>query len=234
MHVGNMLHNVFEFLDFTDDSQWQRVIDISLQKFTASKKEQYSPWMMELISNVLNADIQIGADCFQLKSIKNSCKINELEFDFPIQKSFNIQALQTFLSEDDERTIQTGHGEVKGMLTGFIDLFFEHKGKYYILDWKSNFLGDKLLNYDKTVLTEGMNQSNYHLQYMIYSVAMKKYLESKLGVAFDYNKHFGGVIYLFLRGVRQGCDTGIFTSKLSLAEVDTLENVFQLQKSSLV
>lgn len=234
MHVGNMLHNVFEFLDFTDDTQWQRVIDISLQKFTASKKEQYSPWMMELILNVLNADIQIGTDCFQLKSIKNSCKINELEFDFPIEKSFNIQALQTFLSEDDTRTIQTGHGEVKGMLTGFIDLFFEHQGKYYILDWKSNFLGDTVLHYDKTVLTEGMNQSNYHLQYMIYTVAMKKYLESKLGATFDYNTHFGGVIYLFLRGIRQGGDTGIYTTKLSLAEVEAMEEIFQSPKNKIV
>jgi exodeoxyribonuclease V beta subunit len=69
---------------------------------------------------------------------------------------------------------------------------------------------------------------------MIYSVAMKKYLESKLGVAFDYNKHFGGVIYLLLRGVRQGCDTGIFTSKLSLAEVDAFENIFQPQKIEIV
>jgi exodeoxyribonuclease V beta subunit len=190
--------------------------------------------MKELIFNVLNADIQIGLDCFQLKSIKNGCKINELEFDFPIEKSFNIQALQTILSEDYERTIHTGHGEVKGMLTGFIDLFFEHQGKYYILDWKSNFLGDTVLHYDKTVLTEGMNQSNYHLQYMIYSVAMKKYLEFKLGEAFDYETHFGGVIYIFLRGARQGSDTGIYTTKLLSEEVEAIEAIFKSSKNNFV
>jgi exodeoxyribonuclease V beta subunit len=153
MHVGNMFHNIF---DLTDYSAWQMVIDIYLQEFTGSMKEEYSPWMKDLISNVLNADIQIGEDCFRLNGIENASKINELEFDLPIEKTFNIQVLQTFLSEDDERTIQTVHGEVKGMLTGFIDLFFEHKGKYYTLDWKSNFLGDTLNHYDNNALMEGI------------------------------------------------------------------------------
>jgi exodeoxyribonuclease V beta subunit len=234
MHVGNMLHNIFEFLDFTDSTEWEKVIEISLQQFTASKKEEYLPWMRDLIANVLNADIQIGEDCFQLNSIENSSKINELEFDFPIEESFDIQTLQSFLMEDDHRIIQTGYGEVKGMLTGFIDLFFEHKGKYYILDWKSNFLGDTLHHYNKSALMEGMNQSNYHLQYMIYSLAIKKYLESKFGTAFNFNKHFGGVIYLFLRGVRQGSDTGIYATKLSLEEVEAMETIFQPQKKEIV
>jgi exodeoxyribonuclease V beta subunit len=228
MHVGNMLHNVFEFLDFTDSTDWEKVIDISLQQFTASKKELYAPWMKEMIQHVLNSNIQVGEDSVKLNAISNFQKVNELEFDFPVDETFDITSLQGLFYPNDSRFIYTGYGEVKGMLTGFVDLFFEHNGKYYILDWKSNFLGDKLEHYNPEKLNDAMNESNYHLQYCIYTVAMKQYLESKIP-GFDYETQFGGVIYLFLRGIRQGSDTGVFTAKLSLEEVNSIENIFQLQ-----
>jgi exodeoxyribonuclease V beta subunit len=63
---------------------------------------------------------------------------------------------------------------------------------------------------------------------------MKKYLESKLGLAFDYNTHFWGVIYLFLRGVRQGSNTVIYTTKLSLEEVAVMEHIFQNPINNIV
>jgi exodeoxyribonuclease V beta subunit len=230
MHVGNMLHNVFEYLDFTDTTDWDKVIEISLQKFTASKKELYTSWMTYFIEHVLNAEIKIGEDHpFELKSIQNKDKVNELEFDFPIDETFDITKLQGLFEPNDPKFIYTGFGEVKGMLTGFVDLFFKHNDKYYILDWKSNFLGDKLELYHPDNLNEAMNESNYHLQYCIYTVAMKRFLESKLGASFDYDKHFGGVIYLFLRGVRQGQNSGVFTNKLPLEKVEELEQIFQLQ-----
>lgn len=230
MHVGNMLHNVFEYLDFTDTTDWDKVIEISLQKFTASKKELYTSWMTYFIGHVLNAEIKIGEDHpFELKSIQNKDKVNELEFDFPIDETFDITKLQGLFEPNDPKFIYTGFGEVKGMLTGFVDLFFKHNDKYYILDWKSNFLGDKLEQYYPDNLNEAMNESNYHLQYCIYTVAMKRFLESKLGASFDYDKHFGGVIYLFLRGVRQGQNSGVFTNKLPLEKVEELEQIFQLQ-----
>jgi exodeoxyribonuclease V beta subunit len=83
-------------------------------------------------------------------------------------------------------------------------------------------------HYDEDKLTEAMNESNYHLQYCIYTVAIKRFLESKLGDSFDYDKHFGGVIYLFLRGVRKGKSTGIYTNKLPLEKVKKLENILKL------
>ena len=230
MHVGNMLHNVFEYLDFTDATDWDKVIEISLQKFTASKKESYTNWMRNFIEHVLNAEIKIGEEHpFELKSIQNKDKVNELEFDLPIDETFDITKLQGLFEPNDPEFIYTGFGEVKGMLTGFVDLFFKHNDKYYILDWKSNFLGDKLEHYHPDNLNEAMNESNYHLQYCIYTVAMKRFLQSKLGANFDYDKHFGGVIYLFLRGVRQGQNSGVFTNKLPLEKVEELEQIFQLQ-----
>ena len=84
----------------------------------------------------------------------------------------------------------------------------KHKAQYYILDWKSNHLGNDAENYDLAGMEAAMAGSNYHLQYMIYTVALKRWLEKRIA-GFDFDTHFGGVIYVFLRGVRDDRQTGI-------------------------
>lgn len=210
--AGDLLHNIFEHIDFTKNDEWEKVIDISLNKFARSKTETYKPWLPEMIRNVLNAPIKTHDKTFQLMEIDNENKINEFEFDFNVEKGFDIENLRDLFSIDDERAIYTGYGNVKGMFTGFIDMFFEYQGKYYILDWKSNFLGDDIGNYAPENLNDAMNDGNYHLQYLIYTLALKKYLQSKFS-DFSYEKNFGGVIYVFLRGVRAGTSNGIYFTK---------------------
>ena len=109
-------------------------------------------------------------------------------------------------------------------MNGKMDLFFEHLGRYYVLDWKSNYLGAITEDYSSAALAIAMNESNYHLQYLIYTLAAKKYLESRLP-AFDYETQFGGVIYLFVRGMRIGSDAGIFACKPALSKIVQLENM---------
>jgi len=113
---------------------------------------------------------------------------------------------------------------LEGLMNGKIDLFFECREKYFVLDWKSNFLGASLNAYSKEKLKDAMNENNYHLQYLIYTVAVKKYLESRLP-DFDYKTDFGGVIYVFLRGVRSNADTGIFVCKPPLKTIEKLEKI---------
>ena len=114
-------------------------------------------------------------------------------------------------------------------MNGKIDLFFEHQGKYFVLDWKSNYLGDNLENYGPAALNQAMNESNYHLQYLIYCLASKKYLQSRL-LLFNYETDFGGVIYLFVRGVRDNSDSGIFVAKPSLQKMEMLERILDGNK----
>ena len=114
-------------------------------------------------------------------------------------------------------------------MNGKIDLFFEHQGKYFVLDWKSNYLGDNLENYGPAALNQAMNESNYHLQYLIYCLASKKYLQSRL-LLFNYETDFGGVIYLFVRGVREDSSSGIFVAKPSLQKMDMLERILDGDK----
>jgi exodeoxyribonuclease V beta subunit len=97
------------------------------------------------------------------------------------------------------------------MLTGIIDLVFEHQQKFYIVDYKSNFLGGDLQDYRPDRLRQAVLDRRYDLQYLLYTVALHRYLRQRLK-DYQYRRHFGGVYYLFLRGMRPqlGPDSGVF------------------------
>jgi exodeoxyribonuclease V beta subunit len=109
-------------------------------------------------------------------------------------------------------------------MNGKVDLVFRHGGKYWILDWKSNHLGDRVEDYSLSRVREAMGQNNYHLQYHIYTVALRKHLRACLP-DFDYERDFGGCIYLFVRGMRTDSDTGIFFHKPDVALLDRMDQV---------
>ncbi len=89
---------------------------------------------------------------------------------------------------------------MRGMLKGFIDLVFRHEGRYYLLDYKSNWLGEDREAYTRPAMEQAMRAHRYDLQYQLYSLALHRYLRHRLA-DYDYDRHFGGVIYLFLRGM---------------------------------
>jgi len=99
-------------------------------------------------------------------------------------------------------------------MKGFIDLVFRYQGKYYIADYKSNHLGNELNSYRPDQLAGAMAEHRYDMQYLIYTVALHRYLEKRI-INYDYSRHFGGVYYLFLRGMNEseGPNSGIFTCK---------------------
>ncbi len=103
---------------------------------------------------------------------------------------------------------------VKGFLRGFMDLVFMHEGKYYLIDWKSNHLGDTVEDYSQDALLKSMIRDNYILQYHLYCVALDQYLKQRLQ-GYNYDEHFGGVFYVYLRGVDpgRGPEYGIFRAR---------------------
>ena len=98
---------------------------------------------------------------------------------------------------------------MKTYLRGFIDLIFQWQGKFFIIDWKSNFLGDSPDDYNIDNFEKVISSHLYFLQYYIYSAALYAFLKTRKDY-FDYNE-FGGVFYIFLRGVEHG--KGIFLTK---------------------
>ena len=103
---------------------------------------------------------------------------------------------------------------LNGFIKGFIDLVFTYKGKFYLIDWKSNLLGKELNYYKAENLIAIMQNDYYILQYHLYALALHKYLKNRLP-NYDYEKDFGGVFYIFLRGIdkTKEPDYGIFRNR---------------------
>ncbi len=80
---------------------------------------------------------------------------------------------------------------------GFIDLIVRHAGKFYIIDWKSNFL---YTDYSQEMIEKNIKESHYDLQYTIYSATLISWLK-KTDPTYSFDSHFGGVFYLYLRGM---------------------------------
>lgn len=229
--TGNMLHYIFENIDFRNDENWESVISRALYQYFPIQKDSYKDNLKQMLDHVLNSSISFGDGSFKLSEIDAAKCIHELEFDF-IVKPFFVQKI-TELSEENLELQVKGYYKTEGVMNGKIDLFFENQGKYYVLDWKSNYLGDSLDDYLPENLSNAMAENNYHLQHLIYTLATKKYLESRLP-NFDYDTQFGGVIYLFLRGIRKDERTGVFTYKPTLEKVMGLNSLLASQEEVLL
>lgn len=196
------------------------MVNKAIDLFVPQQQEVYTPMLFELLNHVLNAPIKIDDDEFKLSEVNSFKCIHEFEFDFTVNKFIPIDLNK--LSNDELHIETKAFPYLEGIMNGKIDLFFEHKGKFYVLDWKSNYLGDAVSDYEKPELQKAMTENNYHLQYLIYSLAVKKYLESRMP-NFNYKFQFGGVIYLFLRGMRANLETGIFTYKPQISTIANLD-----------
>ncbi len=215
--LGNFLHQIFEYADFQVTNHKEVIVKADrLYPIIKNKNKKDYEY---LINHTLNA--KLGNDLnFKLSDIGNKSKLNELEFYFSTQ-DFNMQELTKLVPDFKSDKYST----IDGLMHGFIDLVFRHNGKYYILDWKSNYLGSSLSDYTSDKLDQAISANNYHLQYLIYTVALKRYLEQQIS-DFNYDEHFGGVIYMFLRGCRAGQDTGVFFDKPELNLIEKMDAVF--------
>ncbi|GGA47043.1 exodeoxyribonuclease V subunit beta [Dyella nitratireducens] len=113
---------------------------------------------------------------------------------------------------------------VNGMLKGFIDLIVEQQGRYYVIDYKSNWLGDTAAAYTAAAMRDATLQSRYDLQYAIYTLALHRLLRARLP-GYHYEHHVGGVLYLYLRGVDQA-GHGVHTERLPFALIDAMDRLF--------
>ncbi len=220
--TGNLLHYIFERIDFSDTVYWQPVIEAALKRFRSNPPSGYSIHLVALLHHVTGAHIHIGKETFTLQELHREKRLNELEFDFNVAP-FDPDDFARLSTPELPVRVRYAK-ELEGIMNGKIDLFFEHAGKYFILDWKSNFLGDSVTDYSKENIDLAMAESNYHLQYFIYTLAVKKYLQVRVP-GFDYNTHFGGVIYLFVRGVRKGREQGVFTYRPPESLIDKLDGL---------
>lgn len=215
-NMGNFLHDLFENSDFKAREHHDLILEISKKYSSLFDKNQIENYNL-LIQNVLHSKFSDRNFC--LAEVAQSEKLPELEFYFNISdfSPEKINKISHLFNVENSNISQ-------GMMYGFIDLFFKHNNKYYILDWKSNFLGNSLNDYSQENMGRAMEGNNYHTQYLIYSVAVQRFLRLKLS-NFDYDRDFGGVLYVFLRGCRSGENSGIFFLKPPKDLIDNLDQL---------
>lgn len=180
--TGTLLHEILEVISFEKVAPMldHRALIPEIEHFVTGTR--YLPWtdiIAKICFNALKTPL-IGR--FSLSQLSDQQCYKEMEFLYPAEKGF---------------------------LKGVIDLIFAWQGKYYVLDWKSNWLGEKSTDYHTESLKGAMEEHDYFLQATIYEEAVRRYLH-----AIDdkpFKEIYGGTFYLFLRGVSQKGDYGVFS-----------------------
>ena len=221
---GTFLHSLFEELDFTQPvpEGWMAE-KLQLSGFDA----QWAPVLTDWLGGVLKTRLP-GPD-IALNQLAARDKQVEMAFYLPIAQLLTAERLDALIRQYDPLSADTpplDFRQVRGMLKGFIDLVFRHEGRYYLLDYKSNWLGEDREAYTRPAMEQAMRAHRYDLQYQLYSLALHRYLRHRLA-DYDYDRHFGGVIYLFLRGMDgQEGGQGIFTTRPMRPLIDGLDQLF--------
>ncbi|MFW7596614.1 exodeoxyribonuclease V subunit beta [Klebsiella pneumoniae] len=221
---GTFLHSLFEELDFTQPvpEGWMAE-KLQLSGFDA----QWAPVLTDWLGGVLKTRLP-GPD-IALNQLAARDKQVEMAFYLPIAQLLTAERLDALIRQYDPLSADTpplDFRQVCGMLKGFIDLVFRHEGRYYLLDYKSNWLGEDREAYTRPAMEQAMRAHRYDLQYQLYSLALHRYLRHRLA-DYDYDRHFGGVIYLFLRGMDgQEGGQGIFTTRPVRPLIDGLDQLF--------
>ncbi|AZG72796.1 UvrD-helicase domain-containing protein [Shewanella livingstonensis] len=230
-NTGSFMHLVLELFDFTQaDTELSPALAKAMKQYGFDETLWQQPlmdWYQQILAAPLFIEPSSQDTSLTLSQLGIKQKMVEMEFYLPIS---TLQASQL-------NHILQQHGYVggldfdtlKGMLKGFIDLIFEHQGQFCIADYKSNHLGDKYSDYTRSAMAKAINAHRYNLQYILYTLALHRYLSLRLP-DYNYQQHIGGSYYLFLRGMHpEHPGAGVFYDKPPQALIEQLDRLFSGQ-----
>jgi len=218
---GVLLHEIFEKIDFAAGAG-----EIQEMCRQALVSHGFDPGWTDTVSSMVQRVLGADLGGFSLRDVGATNRLSELEFFYPL-RLVGWRELGDALEACIGCDLPAGQGlktprlvfdPIRGFVRGFMDLVFSHGGKFYLVDWKSNRLGENPSVYSPASLQEAMLRNNYVLQYLLYLVGLDLYLASRVP-GYRYETHFGGVFYVFLRGVNPGwgAGSGIYYARPSTA-----------------
>ncbi len=205
---GVVLHDVLERADFARWAGWTpgapapgnetHLIEERLRAggYAAEDVDDGLAVLTPLVGHTLTVPLPEGA---RLADVPAAERRPEIEFQFALAPT-RVDALLDLLHAHGLLTARHGFGarrRLEGLMTGLIDLTYVHQGRWYVLDYKSN----RLPGYGPAQLEEAMAHSEYDLQALVYTLALHRWLRFRMGDTYDYSRDFGGVRYLFCRGL---------------------------------
>lgn len=183
--------------------------------------------MARLVDDVVRTELVPG---MRLADLDPARRLDEMGFLFPAP-SLELGALRRLLVAHGYPDVALDSGMLAGFIKGFIDMIVEHDGRFWIVDWKSNHLGNTPDAYGPRALDVAMADHAYHLQALLYTVALHRYLRGRLP-DYDYDTHMAGYLYLFVRGVRPdwrsgGEPAGVHARRPARELVDALDRMME-------
>lgn len=244
---GNLIHDIFEKIDFQNPgdlaSEAERRLDLFGMRSRLQAHPELSQDIGKMLEDALMTKIMAGDDGFSLSDIPAKDRMNELGFTFSIggqegaHGEISMRTIREALLRYPRPSFPSSYGEaldrlrvgqLRGLIHGSIDLVLRRNGRYYVLDYKSNHLGDKLGDYSQKALLAPMQKAHYLLQAQIYGLALHRFLRQRLGPQYDPSEHLGGIIYLFLRGMREstGDRFGVYFDEAPAEALLALDRAF--------
>ncbi|HHR6141741.1 TPA: exodeoxyribonuclease V subunit beta [Providencia alcalifaciens] len=226
---GTFLHSLMEEIDFSREisPQW---LEEKLQ--AAGFDIQWAPMLQVWLNAILN--VPLADDGLCLSALPAQDRLDEMQFYLPIDSLLNAKDVDRVTHQHDplsKHCPPLNFEQVQGILKGFIDLTFCWKGKFYLLDYKSNYLGEDASYYTQEAMADAMIDHRYDLQYQLYSLALHRFLQQRMP-NYNYETHFGGVYYLFLRGTeRVDSQNGIFFYRPTIEFIHEFDALFREAQS---
>jgi exodeoxyribonuclease V beta subunit len=159
-------------------------------------------WILQLITRPLQLPAMGSMPATRVSLAGLASAVPEMEFWIAAHRvdTLEIDRLVCAHTLDQAPRPALQSARLNGMLKGFMDLVFEHEGRYYVADYKSNWLGPDAAAYTPAAMRAEILHARYELQYVLYLFALHRLLKARLP-DYDYDRHVGGAVYLFLRGV---------------------------------
>jgi exodeoxyribonuclease V beta subunit len=238
--AGECVHAVLEWADFGAPERWPAAIERALRQHPpapvdsgdttaapALAARRWAAMLQRMLGDVLGLPLPLGtARPLRLAELPPGRRLAELAFHLHAPR-LDARRLNGTLAALGYAESRLDFAPLQGYLKGFIDLVFEHDGRYFIADWKSNHLGHRATDYGPDALAAAMAAHHYHLQYLLYGVALHRWLRARRP-GYRFEQHFGGALYLFVRGVRpgwrnaDGTPTGVFFHRPTAAAIERL------------
>ncbi|MFS2161421.1 exodeoxyribonuclease V subunit beta [Pseudomonas sp. Pseusp122] len=237
---GTFLHGLLEWAGEEGFAQVaadpQRLEDAVARRCNRRGWTNWIPTLRDWLQQLLNMPLALGAQVAPVALAgldqPNQYRI-EMEFWFACHRVdvAQMDALVRRYTHNNAPRAATQTVSINGMFKGFIDLTFEHQGRYYVADYKSNWLGLDNHAYTEQAMLDSMLENRYDLQYVLYLLALHRQLKARLA-DYDYDQHMGGALYVFLRGI-DSPGQGLFFTRPPRELIERLDLLFQGQPDLL-
>mgnify|MGYP006323853325 FL=1 len=225
---GTFLHGLLEWAgDEGFTATPQAVEDAIARRCNRRGWEGWITALSDWLQHLLKSPLPVGAGQSPVVLGQLSQYRVEMEFWFASHK-VDVLKLDELVRQYTHNGVARVAAEpvmLNGMFKGFIDLTFEHDGRYYVADYKSNWLGVDDTAYTGQAMEQSILDNRYDLQYVLYLLALHRQLKARLA-DYDYDRHVGGALYLFLRGTRAPSQ-GVYFARPPKELIERLDRMFQ-------